>query len=138
MRKYCLEKYVFELIKCFCFYITCTLHSKCFKSFTHIYVYYIYQLDLSCICCCTLLIKKESHKWRAIISTLALVWALWAFQIFIWFELHWWSPKEQNKCPPKGGQKKAHQYVPKCFSFKLIVHRTKFQLPDQLWRSFYF
>lgn len=219
------------------------------------------------------MIKKDSHKWHAIISTLALVWAFWAFQIFIWFKLHWWGPKEQNKCSlqidfvdahekinfitktqitlvdvgssnsicwdlpfeswfgmwrmikqysglhlrireqiynaekeikklvratransyllaqlgvalsvnihypleapaiyifvlsssksflfltlqkyvlsdldqnsnnthsPKGGQKEAHQYVPKCFSFTLIVHRTKFRLPDQLWRSFYF
>ena len=46
----------------------------------------------------TLLIKKGSHKQYATLTTLAVVWALWSFKIFIWSELYWWALKERNSC----------------------------------------
>ena len=46
----------------------------------------------------TLLIKKGCHKRYATLTTLAVVWALWSFKIFIWSELYWWALKEQNNC----------------------------------------
>ena len=42
----------------------------------------------------TLFIKKGSHKQYAMLTTLAVVWALWSFKIFIWSELYWWALKE--------------------------------------------
>ena len=35
-----------------------------------------------------LLIKEGSHKWYATLTTLAIVWALWSFKIFIWFYIY--------------------------------------------------
>ena len=34
----------------------------------------------------------------ATLTTLAVVWALWSFRIFIWSELYWWALKEWNNC----------------------------------------
>ena len=31
-------------------------------------------------------------------QTLAVVWALWPFKMFIWSELYWWALKERNSC----------------------------------------
>ena len=46
----------------------------------------------------TLLIKKGCHKRYPTLTTLAVVWTLRYFKIFIWSELCWWALKEWNGC----------------------------------------
>ena len=31
-------------------------------------------------------------------QTLAVVWALWPFKMFIWCEVYWWALKERSNC----------------------------------------
>ena len=44
----------------------------------------------------TLLVETCSHKWYAMLTTLAVVWAFWSFRILPWCELAWWALKERN------------------------------------------
>ena len=55
-------------------------------------------LHFYCFCWGTTMNIYISHKRYATLTTLAVVWALWSFKIFIWSELYWWALKERNSC----------------------------------------
>ena len=81
------------------FYFFLMFYQRYDPIYIYIYIHiYVYIMLLNFFKLITLLIKKGSHKRYATPRTLAVVWALWFFKIFLWSELNWWALKEQNSC----------------------------------------